>query len=127
MVARLSGFFGVMALVLACIGLYGLLSYEVSRRTREIGIRVALGAQQRDVLRLVVGLGILLAIVGAAVGIGVALAVTRYLGSMLYDVHANDPVTTIAAAVLLSLVAIAASYIPAGRATPVDPMVALSY
>jgi predicted permease len=127
MVARLSGFFGVVALVLACIGLYGLLSYEVSRRTREIGIRVALGAQQRDVLRLVVGLGILLAIVGAAVGIGVALAVTRYLSSMLYDVHANDPVTIIAAAVLLALVAMAACYIPARRATRVDPMVALRY
>jgi len=127
MIARLSGFFGVLALVLACIGLYGLLSYEVARRTREIGIRMALGAQQKDVLRLVVGQGILLAVVGAAVGIGVAAGVTRYLESMLYNVHANDPATMIAVAVLLTLVALAACYIPARRATRVDPMVALRY
>ncbi|HEV2306117.1 MAG TPA: ABC transporter permease [Candidatus Acidoferrales bacterium] len=127
MIARLSGFFGVLALALACIGLYGLLSYEVSRRTREIGVRMALGAQQRDVLRLVVGRGILLAIVGAAVGIGVALAVTRYLASLLYGVHADDPVTIIGVAVLLALVALAACYIPASRAMRVDPMVALRY
>ncbi|MGB7187411.1 MAG: ABC transporter permease [Candidatus Acidiferrales bacterium] len=127
MIAQLSGFFGALALVLACIGLYGLLSYEVSRRTREIGIRMALGAQQRDVLRLVVGQGIMLAIVGAVVGIGVALGVTRYLNSMLYDVHANDPATMIGVAVLLALVALAACYIPARRATRVDPMVALRY
>jgi len=127
LVARLSSFFGLLALILACIGLYGLLSYEVSRRTREIGIRMALGAQQRDVLRLVVGQGIVLAIVGAAVGVGVALGVTRYLSSMLYDVHANDPLTMISAALLLLLVALAACYIPARRATRVDPMVALRY
>jgi predicted permease len=127
MIAKLSGFFGALALVLACVGLYGLLSYEVSRRTREIGIRMALGAQQRDVLRLVVGQGIVLAIAGAAVGIGVALGVTRYLKSMLYDIHANDPATMIGVAVLLALVALAACYIPARRATRVDPMVALRY
>ncbi len=127
MIAKLSGFFGALALVLACVGLYGLLSYEVSRRTREIGIRMALGAQQGDVLRLVVGQGIILAIVGAVVGIGVALGVTRYLKSMLYDIHANDPATLIGVAVLLTLVALAACYIPARRATRVDPMVALRY
>jgi len=127
MIARLSGFFGVLALVLACIGLYGLLAYEVSRRTREIGIRMALGAQRRDVLRLVVGQGILLAIAGAVVGIGVALGVTRFLKSMLYDIQANDPVTMIGAAVLLALVALTACYVPARRATRVDPMVALRY
>jgi predicted permease len=127
LVARVSGFFGVLALVLACIGLYGLLSYEVSRRTREIGIRMALGAQPRSVLGLVLRQGITLAIVGAAVGIGVALGVTRYLKSMLYDVRANDPLTMIAVAVLLTLVALAACYIPARRATRVDPMVALRY
>jgi predicted permease len=127
LVARLSSFFGLLALVLACIGLYGLLSYEVSRRTREIGIRLALGAQAGDVLRLVVKQGIVLALVGAAAGIGVALGVTRYLTSMLYDVHANDPLTIIAVAVLLTLVALAACYIPARRAMRVDPIVALRY
>jgi len=127
LVARLAGFFGLLALVLACVGLYGLLSYEVSRRTREIGIRLALGAQRERVLKLVLGQGIVLAIAGAALGIGVALGVMRYLAAMLYDVHANDPVTLIGVAVLLTLVALAACYIPARRAMRVDPMVALRY
>jgi len=127
LVARLAGFFGVLALVLACIGLYGLLSYEVSRRTREIGIRIALGAQPERVLKLMLWQGIALAMVGAAVGIGVALGVTRYLGSMLFNVRASDPLTMSAVAVLLALVALAACYIPARRATRVDPMVALRY
>jgi len=127
LVARLSGFFGLLALVLAGVGLYGLLSFEVSRRTREIGIRMALGAQSESVLKLVLRQGIVLAIVGAAVGISVALGVTRYLSSMLYDVHANDPLTMIAVAVLLTLVALAACYIPARRATRVDPLVGLRY
>jgi predicted permease len=125
LVARLSSFFGLLALVLACIGLYGLLAYEVTRRTREIGIRMALGAQGKDVLRSVVRQGLALALVGAAVGIGVALGVTRYLKSMLYDVHTNDPVTIVAVAALLVLVALTACSIPARRATKVDPMVAL--
>jgi predicted permease len=127
LVARLSSFFALLALVLACVGLYGLLSYEVSRRTREIGIRMALGAHPGSVLRLVLGQGIVLAIVGAAAGIGVALCVTRYLTSMLYDVHANDPLTMIAVALLLTLVALSACYIPARRAMRVDPLVALRY
>ncbi len=88
---------------------------------------MALGAQQRDVLSLVVGQGIVLAIVGTAVGIGVALGVTRYLASMLYDVHAYDPPTMIGVALLLAIVALAACYIPARQATRVDPMVALRY
>jgi ABC-type antimicrobial peptide transport system permease subunit len=127
LVARLAGFFALLALVLACVGLYGLLSYEVSRRTREMGIRVALGAQPASVLKLVLRQGIVLALVGAAVGIGVALGVTRYLASMLFDVHPNDPLTIIAVAGLLALVALAACYIPARRAMRVDPMVALRY
>jgi len=127
LIARLSTFFGFLALVLACVGLYGLLSYEVSRRTREIGIRMALGAQEGDVLRLVVKQGLTLALVGAAVGIAVTLGVTRYLAPMLYGVHANDPVTIVAVAVLLWLVALAACYIPARRATRVDPLIALRY
>src|SRR6266700_279777 len=127
LVARLSGFFGLLALVLACVGLYGLLSYEVSRRTREIGIRRALGAQTGDVLRQVVKQGLLLALVGTAVGTGVAIGVTRYLKSMLYDVRADDPVTIVAVGALLVMVAMAACFIPARRATNVDPMVALRY
>jgi len=125
LVARFSSFFGLLALALACIGLYGLLAYEVTRRTREIGIRIALGAQAKDVLRSVVQQGLVLAFAGAVAGIGVALGVTRYLKSMLYDVHANDPFTIVAVAALLIFVALAACFIPARRATNVDPMVAL--
>ena len=127
LLSRLSGLFGVLALVLACIGLYGLLAYEVARRTREIGIRMALGAQQRDLLRLVVGQGILLAIIGSVLGIAAALGVTRFISAMLYGVRPNDPLTIIAVAILLGLVALLACYIPARRAMKVDPMVALRY
>jgi predicted permease len=127
LVARLSGFFGLLALALACIGLYGLLAYEVARRTREMGIRTALGAQRGDVLRLVVKQGLLLVVVGAVVGIGVAMGVTRYLEAMLYQVRADDPVTIVAVSALLVLVALAACFIPARRATSVDPLVALRY
>jgi predicted permease len=127
LMARLSGFFGVLALVLASIGLYGLLSYEVARRTRELGIRMALGAQRRDLLRLVVGQGILLVLIGVTFGMGAAIGVTRFISAMLYDVRASDPLTMVAAALLLILVALAACYMPARRATRVDPMVALRY
>jgi predicted permease len=125
LVARLSTFFGVLALVLACIGLYGLLAYEVERRTREIGVRLALGAQSQDVLRLVVRQGLSLALVGSAAGVAVAFGVTRYLKSMLYDVNANDPATLAGVTILLVLVALAACFIPARRATTVDPIIAL--
>lgn len=125
LVARLASFFGLLALLLACVGLYGLLSYEVERRSREIGIRIALGAQAADVLRMVIRQGIILAIVGALLGTGIALGVTRYLASMLYAVHASDPVTLISVALLLTLVAFVACYIPARHALSVDPMVAL--
>jgi predicted permease len=127
LIARLSSFFGILALILACIGLYGLLSYEVSRRTREIGIRMALGAGQRDVLRMVVEEGLELTIAGAVFGVAAALAVTRYLGSILYGVHPGDPVTLIVVAAILMIVALAACWIPARRAARVDPMVALRY
>jgi len=127
LIARLSGFFGALALALACIGLYGLLSYEVSRRTREIGIRMALGAQARDVLGMIVREGVALASIGALVGIGASLGLMRYLNSFLFDVRANDPLTIVAVAVLLGVVAFAACWIPARRATRVDPMIALRY
>ena len=127
LVAHLSSFFALLALALACLGLYGLLSYEVARRTREIGIRTAMGAQQRDVLRLVVGQGIALAAAGAVAGIAGALGLTRYLQSLLYGVRPTDPATFIGVALLLAMVSLAACYIPARRATKVDPMVALRY
>ena len=127
LMSRLSSFFGVLALVLAGIGLYGLLSYEVARRTRELGIRIALGGQRRDLLRLVVGQGLLLVLIGSAIGIGAAIGVTRFMSTMLYGVHANDPLTFAGVAILLALVALAACYIPARRAMRVDPIVALRY
>ncbi|MFZ0084016.1 MAG: ABC transporter permease, partial [Candidatus Acidiferrales bacterium] len=127
LIARLSSFFGLLALLLACIGLYGLLAYEVTRRTREIGIRIALGAYSRDVLRLVVGQGLALAAAGAAIGIGVALGVMQFLHSLLYGVKPADPLTFAAVALFLAVVALLACYIPARRAMRVDPIVALRY
>jgi FtsX-like permease family len=127
LMARISSAFALLALVLACIGLYGLLSYEVARRTRELGIRMALGAQRRDLLRMVVSHGILLVLIGAAIGIAAAIGVTRFMSAILYGVHADDPLTFAGVAILLALVALAACYIPARRATRVDPMVALRY
>jgi ABC-type antimicrobial peptide transport system permease subunit len=125
--ARLSGFFALLAMVLACIGLYGLLSYETSRRRHEIGIRMAIGAQPKDVRKLLLGQGAVLAIVGALAGIAAAAGVTRYLGSLLYGVKPGDPGTFIAVALLLVLVALAACHIPARRAMRVDPIVALRH
>ena len=127
LISQISSAFAVLALVLACIGLYGLLSYEVARRTRELGIRMALGAQQRDLLRLVVGQGICLVLIGAAIGIAAAMGVTRFMTSMLYGVHANDPLTIVGVAILLLVVSLLACYIPARRAMRVDPMVALRH
>ena len=125
LIARLSSFFGLLALLLACIGLYGLLSYEVARRTSEIGIRMALGAQAGNVLRSVVGRGILLAAIGAATGVAASFGVTRFLSSLLYDVKPSDPMTLAGVTALLLFVALAACLIPARRATMVDPLVAL--
>lgn len=127
LLARLATLFGMLALVLASIGLYGLLSYEVARRTREIGIRAALGAQNRDVLGLVGRQGILLVTLGLVFGIVAAMGVTRSLGSLLYGVQPSDPITFLGVCALLTTVGLAACYIPARRATRVDPMVALRY
>jgi predicted permease len=127
LIARLSSFFGGLSLLLACIGLYGLLSYEVTRRTREIGVRMALGARRPDILRVIVGQGVGLSAAGAVIGILGALGTTRYLASLLYGVRPVDPPTFVVVAVLLGLVALAACYIPARRASRVDPMVALRY
>jgi predicted permease len=127
LVARMSGFFGALALLLACIGLYGLVSYEVARRTREIGIRAALGADRRDVLRMVLSQGMKLTLVGTVVGIRLALALTRYAKDLLYGVKAADPVTFLAVTALLVAVTLGACFIPARRATEVDPVVALRH
>jgi len=127
MIARLSSSFGMLALLLACIGLYGLLSYEVAGRTREIGIRMALGAQAGNVLRDVVWKGIKLAATGVAIGTAASFEVTRYLGTVLYDVKPSDPTTLVSVGVILLLVTLAACYVPARRATTVDPLVALRY
>ncbi|MGC2703843.1 MAG: FtsX-like permease family protein, partial [Candidatus Acidiferrales bacterium] len=127
LLARLASLFGLLALVLACLGLYGLLAYEVARRTREIGIRAALGAQSRDVLRLVGGQGLLLIALGFVLGVVAAVGVTSSLSSFLYGVKPTDPATFLAVGALLLLVGLTACYIPARRATQVDPMVALRY
>jgi predicted permease len=127
LLAKLCSFFGVLALLLACVGLYGLLSYDVARRTREIGIRMALGARRADLLRLVVWQGIVLALVGTAIGIAGAFGIGRLLKTMLYGVAPSDPVAFAGAIGLLVLVALIAAFVPARRATNVDPMVALRY
>jgi len=127
LMARLSGFFGVLALGLACMGLYGLLSHEVTRRTREIGIRMALGSPRSEVLRLVLREGMVLAALGAAAGTAVSLGVMQSLKSVLYGVRAGDTVTMATVIGLLTLVSAMACYLPARRATEVDPMVALRY
>ena len=116
-----------MALILACIGLYGLLSYEVARRTKEIGVRAALGAQKKDVLRLVVGQGLALVAIGIGFGVAGAFGVTRFLKKMLYGVEPTDVFTILMVCFLLLLVGAAACLIPARHAARVAPMVALRY
>jgi putative ABC transport system permease protein len=115
----------LIALFLSAIGLYGLLAFDVSQRRREIGIRMALGAKQIDVLKLVVGQGLKLAFLGIAIGLAGAFALTRVLSSLLYGVTPDDPFSFISASLILTLVAVLSCYLPARRATKVDPMIAL--
>jgi putative ABC transport system permease protein len=121
----LVGVFAAVALILAAVGIYGVVAFSVARRTQEIGIRMALGAQRRGVLRLIVGEGARLAGLGVTIGIAASFAVTRVVSSLLFEVSATDPLTFAGVSILLMVVALVASTLPARRAMRVDPMVAV--
>jgi putative ABC transport system permease protein len=123
----LLGLFAGIAVLLAAIGIYGIMSYTVAQGTREIGIRVALGAQRRDLFQMVVGRGLKLTLIGIILGVAGAFGLTRLMSNLLFGVSATDPLTFVGVAALLLIVALLASYIPARRATKVDPLVALRY
>jgi ABC-type antimicrobial peptide transport system permease subunit len=123
----LAGVFAAAALGLAAVGIYGLIAHSVVLRTQEIGIRMSLGAERSDILRLILREGAHLAITGVLIGVAVSLAVTRLMSSLLFGISSTDPLTFVAVAALLTAVALLASYIPARRAMRVDPLVALKY
>jgi putative ABC transport system permease protein len=125
--ALLMGVLGAVALLLAAMGIYGVISYLVAQRTREMGIRLALGAQRHDILKLVLGQGLALTMIGVAAGLTLAFALTRFLSSLLYGVGAADPITFAVIALLFAAVALTASYLPARRAMKVNPITALRH
>jgi putative ABC transport system permease protein len=133
MLAVVMGGCGVMALLLATLGIYGIISYSVAQRTRELGIRMALGALQKDILRMVIGQGMMLVIVGLSIGLILSLVFTRLMTSSLLEIElplpvsATDPLTFAGVTILLAFVALLACYVPARRATKVDPIDALRY
>ena len=127
LMATLSGFFGVLALVLATIGLYGILSYAVASRTNEIGIRLALGARTREIVKLVLREALVLVVIGIVAGIPAVLIVARFASTLLFDLSPTDPISLALAALIMMAVAILAAYLPARRATRIDPLVALRY
>jgi putative ABC transport system permease protein len=122
-----TGAFGIVAMILSAIGIYGVIAYAARQRTREIGIRMALGAQQRSVVQLVLSQGLRLTGLGVALGLVFALVLTRFLRSLLFGVTSTDALTFVSVALLLGLIALAASYIPARRAMKVDPVIALRH
>jgi putative ABC transport system permease protein len=123
----LLGIFAGLALVLAAVGIYGVMSYSVAQRTREIGIRMALGAQRSDVMKMTIGQGLRLVLTGVAIGLAAAFVLTRVMSTLLFGVSPTDPVTFISISIVLVSVAVLAGYVPALRATRVDPMFALRY
>jgi ABC-type antimicrobial peptide transport system permease subunit len=127
LISQLSSFFSVLALLLACIGLYGVMTYNVVRRTNEIGIRIALGAQNERVLWMVLKESMLLLGIGIAVGVPATLAATRLVQTQLFGVKASDPVTLAFAVFIIGGVTLLAAYLPARRAANVDPLIALRY
>jgi putative ABC transport system permease protein len=127
MESLLLAFFGLLALVLTAVGIYGVVAYSVAQRTREVGIRMALGAQKKDVLRLILVKGLALVAWGTGLGVVGCYWLSRLVSGQLYGVSPNDPATLVTVTVLLAMVALLASYLPARRATKVDPLVALRY